>query len=157
MTTYTARSAPANRLSLSVIWTVHLPSLYPAAQLDDAEKAERLIRNLARRLEQVVHGVAASILEGLDEMPTAIRLCLPPSLRRSLACTSIIENMMGTIRRACRNVKQLARRLDGIVPDSCGDEGSCQGIPAIEGVQATSSAACRTRRSSHPTHRRAPA
>jgi putative transposase len=34
-----------------------------------------------------------------------IRLGLPPSLRRSLACTNIIENMMGTIRRVCRNVK----------------------------------------------------
>jgi putative transposase len=74
-------------------------------ELDDAEKAERLIRNLARRLEQVAPGVAASILEGLDEMLTVIRLGLPPSLRRSLACTNIIENMMGTIRRVCRNVK----------------------------------------------------
>src|SRR3954469_23769905 len=27
-------------------------------------------------------------------------------LRRSLACTNIIENMMGTIRRVCRNVKR---------------------------------------------------
>src|SRR3954465_7752662 len=42
---------------------------------------------------------------GLDEMLTVIRLGLPRSLRRSLACTNIIENMMGTIRRVCRNVK----------------------------------------------------
>ena len=48
----------------------------------------------------------ASILEGLDEMLTMIRLGLPSSLRRSLACTNIIENMMGTIRRVCRNVKR---------------------------------------------------
>jgi hypothetical protein len=27
-------------------------------------------------------------------------------LRRSLACTNIIENMMGSIRRVCRNVKR---------------------------------------------------
>jgi transposase-like protein len=27
-------------------------------------------------------------------------------LRRSLACTNIIENMNGTIRRVCRNVKR---------------------------------------------------
>src|SRR5205814_55648 len=51
-------------------------------------------------------GVAASILEGLDEMLTVIRLGLPLPLRRSLACTNIIENMMGTIRRVCRNVKR---------------------------------------------------
>jgi putative transposase len=68
-------------------------------------KAERLIRNLARRLEQQAPGVAASILEGLDEILTVIRLGLPSELRRSLACTNIIENMMGTVRRVCRNVK----------------------------------------------------
>jgi transposase-like protein len=38
-------------------------------------------------------------------MLTVSRLGLPPSLRRSLACTNIIENMMGTIRRVCHNVK----------------------------------------------------
>ena len=81
-------------------------ALRQAWELDDAEKAERLIRNLARRLEQVAPGVAASILEGLDEMLTVIRLGLPLSLRRSLACTNIIENMMGTIRRVCRHVKR---------------------------------------------------
>ena len=81
-------------------------ALRQAWELDDAEKAERLIRNLARRLEQVAPGVSASILEGLDEMLTVIRLGLPQSLRRSLACTNIIENMMGTIRRVCRNVKR---------------------------------------------------
>jgi transposase-like protein len=81
-------------------------ALRQAWELDDAEKAERLIRNLARRLEQVAPGVATSILEGLDEMLTVIRLGLPQSLRRSLACTNIIENMMGTIRRVCRNVKR---------------------------------------------------
>jgi transposase-like protein len=81
-------------------------ALRQAWELDDAEKAERLIRNLARRLEQVTPSVAASILEGRDEMLTVIRLGLPQSLRRSLACTNIIENMMGTIRRVCRNVKR---------------------------------------------------
>jgi putative transposase len=35
-----------------------------------------------------------------------LTLGLPPSLRRSLACTNIIENMMGTTRRVCRNVKR---------------------------------------------------
>jgi putative transposase len=81
-------------------------ALRQAWELDDAEKAEQLLRNLARRLEQVAPGVAASILEGLDEMLTVIRLGLPLSLRRSLACTNIIENMMGTVRRVCRNVKR---------------------------------------------------
>ena len=39
-------------------------------------------------------------------MLTVVRLGLPQSLRRSLAYTNIIENMMGTIRRVCRNVKR---------------------------------------------------
>ena len=45
-------------------------------------------------------GVSASILEGIDELLTVIRLGLPIELRRSLACTNIIENMMGSIRRS---------------------------------------------------------
>ncbi|MFK4535273.1 transposase-like protein [Bradyrhizobium ottawaense] len=65
-----------------------------------------MIRNLARRLDQQWPGVAASILEGLDEILTVVRLKLPKELRRSLACTNIAENMMGTIRRVTRNVKR---------------------------------------------------
>ena len=74
-------------------------------ELDDAAKAEKLLRNLARRLEADWDGVAGSILEGLDEMLTVTRLGLPRELRHSLACTNIIENVMGTVRRVCRNDK----------------------------------------------------
>jgi putative transposase len=81
-------------------------ALRQAWELDDANKAERLLRNLARRLEQEAPGVGASILEGLDEILTVNRLRLPAKLRRSLACTNSIENMMGTVRRVCRNVKR---------------------------------------------------
>src|SRR5450759_3044176 len=63
------------------------------------------MRNLARRLEGDWKSVSASILEGLDEMLTVTRLGLPKQLRRSLACTNIIENIMGTVRKVCRNVK----------------------------------------------------
>jgi transposase-like protein len=80
--------------------------LRQAWELDDADKAEKLIRNLARRLEREAPGVSASILEGLDEILTVTRLRLPIQLRRSLACTNIIENMNGSIRRICRNVKR---------------------------------------------------
>ena len=81
-------------------------ALRQAWELDDADKAERLIKNLARRLEHDAPGVSASILEGLDEILTVTRLGLPVELRRSLACTNIIENMNGTIRQVCRNVKR---------------------------------------------------
>ena len=80
--------------------------LRQAWELDDAEKAEKLIRNLARRLEHVAPGVSASILEGLDEILTVTRLGLPKELRRALACTNIVENVMSTVRRVCRNVKR---------------------------------------------------
>jgi hypothetical protein len=80
--------------------------LRQAWELDDAAKAEKLIRNLADRLERDPPGVSKSILEGLDEILTVSRLGLPAELRRSLACTNIIENMMGTVRRVTRNVKR---------------------------------------------------
>ena len=80
-------------------------ALRQAWELDDAEKAEKLIRNLARCLEREAPGVSASILEGIDEILTVTRLGLPVELRRSLACTNIIENMNGTIRQVCRNVR----------------------------------------------------
>lgn len=81
-------------------------ALRQAWELGDPEKAERLLRNLARRLEREAPGVSGSILEGLDEILTVTRLGLPDELRRSLACTNIIENMNGTVRRVCRNVKR---------------------------------------------------
>jgi putative transposase len=75
-------------------------------ELEDPDKAERLLRNLAGWLDQQAPGVAASILEALDEMLTVNRLGLPAKLRRSLACTNSIENMMGIVRHVCRNVKR---------------------------------------------------
>jgi hypothetical protein len=88
---------------------LHAPTrraLRQAWELDDAEKAERLLRNLARSLAREPPGVAAAILEGLDEILTVVRLGLPRELRRSLACTNIIENMLGSVRHVCRNVKR---------------------------------------------------
>ena len=74
--------------------------------MDDAEKAERLLRNLARRLEPEAPGVSKSILEGLDEILTVTRLGLPLELRRSLASTNIVESMNAVIRQVCHNVKR---------------------------------------------------
>jgi transposase-like protein len=79
-------------------------ALRQAWEMEDAARAEQLIRNLARRLEKEWPGIAATILEGLDEILCVVRL--PKDLRRSLACTNIIENMNGTIRQVTRNVKR---------------------------------------------------
>ena len=50
--------------------------------------------------------MSKSIVEGLDEILTVIRLGLPPELRRSLASTNIIESMNAVICQVCRNVKR---------------------------------------------------
>ena len=81
-------------------------ALRQAWNQDDVDKAERLLRNLARRLEHDAPGVSKSIQEGLDEILTVIRLGLPPELRRSLACTNAIENALGTVRLVQRSVKR---------------------------------------------------
>jgi transposase-like protein len=70
-----------------------------------AEQAERVLRNLARRLDHDASGVSASIHDGLDDMLTVIRLGLPDLLRRSLGCTNAIESLMAVLRQVCRNVK----------------------------------------------------
>ena len=61
---------------------------------------------VGRRAEHDAPGVSGSILEGLDEILTVIRLGLPPQLRHSLACTNAIENAIGTVRTVQRNVKR---------------------------------------------------
>jgi len=90
-----------------------------AWELHDADKAERLLRNLARRLDQEAPGVAAGILEGLDEMVNVNRLGLLTPLLRSLACKNSIENMMEVVRRVCRNVKRRQNAAIGIPLDGC--------------------------------------
>ncbi len=61
---------------------------------------------LAALLGPEAPGLSASILEGLEEILTVIRLGLPQELRRSLACTNIIENVLGTVRQVAHNVKR---------------------------------------------------
>jgi hypothetical protein len=127
-----------------------------AAGLGDGrrrQKAETLLRNLARRLEKDWEGVSASILEGLDEMLTVTRLGLPPELRRSLACTNIIENVMGTVRRVCRNVKYLRSPSNGSALGRRRHAGSRQELSPAEGPQAVASLEGRARRAQGESHR----
>ena len=78
-------------------------ALKQAWERNDAEKAERLIRNLARRFAQEAPDVSRSILEGRDGILTVIRLGLPSKLRRSRASRNIIEAMNSVIRQVFRN------------------------------------------------------
>jgi hypothetical protein len=68
--------------------------------------ASQIVPEREKRMQREAPGVAASLLEGLDELLTVNRLGLPLELRRALACTNAIENMQGTIRRVTRNVKR---------------------------------------------------
>jgi hypothetical protein len=78
-------NSPTPNLKFIFLVSLGISRTSQAWELDDADKAERLLRNLARRLDRKAPGVADSILEGLDEMLTVNRLKLPAKLRRSLA------------------------------------------------------------------------
>ena len=56
---------------------------------------------------------SASLREGLSEMFTINRLGLPPSLRRSLATTNIVESPNSGVRMKTRHPQQHPRRLNG--------------------------------------------
>jgi putative transposase len=64
----------------------------------NADRARRLLNNLARRLEHQHPGAAASLREGLEETLTVMRLGLPENLERVLSSTNIIENLFSRVR-----------------------------------------------------------
>lgn len=78
--------------------------LRAAFRMEDHGRAMGKIRDLARELEDEWPGASGSLLEGLDELFTVNRLGLPPSLRRSLATTNIIESPQSTVRRLTNKV-----------------------------------------------------
>lgn len=94
----------------------HLPDArrpYVIKQIRDAYRsksaavAKKKLLQLASWLESNGHdGAAGSVREGLDETLTVLRLGLPPTLCRTFSTTNAIENMNGTLRRICRNVKR---------------------------------------------------
>ena len=77
---------------------------YCAATADTGRKK---LRALVSWLETNGHeDAAASLREGLEETLTVVKLELPLTLRRSLATTNSIENLVSSIRRVTRNVKR---------------------------------------------------
>jgi putative transposase len=72
-----------------------------------ADKARKRLQSLVSWLERNGYDEAAgSLREGMEQTLTVIKLGLPESLRKSLATTNAIENLIGTIRRVSRNVKR---------------------------------------------------
>src|SRR2546429_8054110 len=101
---------------------------------DEAGQPPHLLgRNLAQRLERDWPGVAGSILEGIDEILTVTRLGLPKELRRSLACTNIIENVMSTGAARLPQREAMALGLDGDALDRSRYAGGGQRLSTTEG------------------------
>ena len=100
---------------------------------------KRFIRNLARRLEQDWNGVSASILEGIDEMLTVTRLGLPS---RTAPLARLHQHHRECHGHGAQGLPQrqiLALALDGPAMGRRRHAGSGQGLPSIEGIQASAS------------------
>jgi len=72
----------------------------------DGAQARRLLHQLVRQLETSYPSAAASVEEGLDETVTVLDLPIAERLRRSLATTNVIENVVGHLRYVHHNVKR---------------------------------------------------
>jgi len=77
-----------------------------AYQSTDLKTAQRLLLDLARRLETEHPSAAESVREGLDETLTVLTLNLSARLRRSLATTNAAESLLSRTRHVKRNVKR---------------------------------------------------
>ena len=77
-----------------------------AYQASDAKTAQRLLLDLARRLEAEYRSAAESVREGLDETLTVLTLKLSARLRRSFATTNAAESLLSRTRHVKRNVKR---------------------------------------------------
>ena len=77
-----------------------------AYQATELKTAQRLLVDLAKRLEAEYPSAAESVREGLDETLTVLTLELSPRLRRSLATTNAAESLISRTRLVKRNVKR---------------------------------------------------
>jgi transposase-like protein len=72
----------------------------------DATRAQRLLENLARSLEESHPGAAASLREGLEDTLTLLRLGVKGTLLQSLRSTNAIESLNDKIASYTRRVKR---------------------------------------------------
>lgn len=92
-------------LPLSIQGTVR-QAIRQAYRIRDVEKAKKLLKNLAIKLDADHPGAASSLKEGLDETLTVMGLGLPETLERMLSVTNAIENLFGEVRVVSRRVKR---------------------------------------------------
>ena len=93
----------------------HLPEEHKAAvrrKLQNAyamreyEPAKRALTQLHRELMDLNPSAARSLEEGMEETLTVHKLEVPDQLRRTLACTNVIESAFSIVETVCRNVKR---------------------------------------------------
>ncbi len=77
-----------------------------AYQSGDLAAARRILSQLVRQLHTSYPSAAASVEEGLEETLTVLMLPVTDRLRRSLATTNAIENVIGHLRYVHHNVKR---------------------------------------------------
>jgi len=77
-----------------------------AFKSDTAEKAKKLLLQLAKSLEEAYPSAAASVREGLDETLTVMKLTIGSTLAATLCSTNPIENLNGSVRTVMRRVKR---------------------------------------------------
>jgi len=71
----------------------------------DHDRALEQLQRLAAELDHTHPGAAGSLLEGMEETLTVIRLGIKGKLKRTLESTNPCESMIDTVRRTQRNVK----------------------------------------------------
>jgi putative transposase len=80
--------------------------LNAAYALEKYDAAKEALNQLHRELMDLNPSAARSLGEGLEETLTVHRLRIPPQLRKTLACTNVIESAFSIVERVCRNVKR---------------------------------------------------
>jgi putative transposase len=80
--------------------------LNAAYALEKYEAAKEALNQLHRELMDLNPSAARSLNEGLEETLTVHRLQVPLQLRKTLACTNVIESAFSIVERVCSNVKR---------------------------------------------------
>jgi transposase-like protein len=80
--------------------------LQNAYAMREYEPARRALTQLHRELMDLNPSAARSLEEGMEETLTVHKLGVPDQLRRTLACTNVIESAFSIVETVCRNVKR---------------------------------------------------
>src|SRR6185369_16096873 len=80
--------------------------LNAAYVLEKYDAAKEALNQLHRELMDLNPSAARSLSEELEETLTIHRLQVPLSLRKTLACTNVIESTFSIVERVCSNVKR---------------------------------------------------